>query len=108
MKFYKKDICKNRKFENFVMEQKDFLFIKNNEAIFAAPKKIAGTEIVAFKLLVNGHFKFGCLDKLKNFQAEDDEYYPPELEWVMERLEMAKEYNNLIKNKWFSYRRKKK
>ena len=95
MRQYLKDLIKKPNFINFVKKQKDFLYIEDNKAIFASPRIIDGECKIALKMQVNGNFCFGSLiESCQNFEGQGGyaTFFPSEVDWMKEKLEMVKRY----------------
>lgn len=93
------------RFEEFVIKQKDFLYINRDVALFGSSKKIDGTNKIGLKLLTNGNFYFGCIKgkgEDKYFErGKKDEFFPSEIKWIIEKLSMIEEYDKTRKKKLF-------
>ena len=94
MRLYKKDLLRKPKFEDFVVKQKDFLFIEDGYAIFASKKILKGSCKIALRMNSEGIFAVGSIiESCVNFQITlNQQLYPGEIKWIQEKLKMVEEY----------------
>ncbi len=93
MREYLKDLKQKRNFKKFMMEQKDFRYIEDNEAIFYPDKKHYknGTK-VGDKIKSNATLQIGYIDSdCDNFC--NCNFAPLEFVWVEQIMKMVKKYD---------------